>query len=371
MSPYPAYLGFTQPSPWLGLAACVLLGLAVASRLFTDRAGRNLGSEMAVGLVAYMAVGHELMFGTSLGGVFGRFWPALLGPLSAGAGAGESLLAWHAVFRLFETLLCLFALGILLEGLACAPARARRLGAALFCGLAYPLFGHWVWGPGGWLARLGFIDFAGSGLIFAAAGVCGLCGALNYPLPRGREAAKLGLAAWLGAGRVVLFSCAAACATASQGGPALEVLFKLLAAGFCGWLGFYLVDLAYGRGEARLAALAGLPAALAGLAAGALTFSWLTACLLGFFCGVAAYFCLRFSRKSLQLPFSAALLSLLAAFGWLGCLAAGLWGEYPSGLAAGFWTVQALGALTGFVWFYGLSAAFFRYCGTKWPQGES
>ncbi len=43
-------------------------------------------------------------------------------------------------------------------------------------GVIYPIFGHWVWG-GGWLASLGFKDFAGSSVVHMCGGLIGLVGA--------------------------------------------------------------------------------------------------------------------------------------------------------------------------------------------------
>lgn len=56
----------------------------------------------------------------------------------------------------------------------------------LFCGaIYYPLFGAWTWG-GGWLSQLGnnidlglgYVDFAGSGVVHAMGGVAALAGAI-------------------------------------------------------------------------------------------------------------------------------------------------------------------------------------------------
>ena len=56
----------------------------------------------------------------------------------------------------------------------------------LFCGaIYYPLFGAWTWG-GGWLGQagtrlglgIGYVDFAGSGVVHAVGGVAALAGAL-------------------------------------------------------------------------------------------------------------------------------------------------------------------------------------------------
>lgn len=50
--------------------------------------------------------------------------------------------------------------------------------SALFVSLIlFPFFACWTWG-GGWLARLGFVDFAGSGVVHALGGLFALAGAL-------------------------------------------------------------------------------------------------------------------------------------------------------------------------------------------------
>ncbi len=41
----------------------------------------------------------------------------------------------------------------------------------------YPICAGWIWSDG-WLQRLGFIDFAGSGAIHLLGGVCGLIGTI-------------------------------------------------------------------------------------------------------------------------------------------------------------------------------------------------
>jgi Amt family ammonium transporter len=44
-------------------------------------------------------------------------------------------------------------------------------------GLIYPITGHWIWG-GGWLAKLGMFDFAGSTVVHSVGGWAALAGAL-------------------------------------------------------------------------------------------------------------------------------------------------------------------------------------------------
>ena len=58
----------------------------------------------------------------------------------------------------------------------CVAERIKYLSFILFSlllvGIAYPITGHWIWG-GGWLAQMGFWDFAGSTVVHTVGGVAG------------------------------------------------------------------------------------------------------------------------------------------------------------------------------------------------------
>src|SRR3954447_6209173 len=56
-------------------------------------------------------------------------------------------------------------------------------------GFIYPIFGHWIWGPGGWLASMDtpFRDFAGSTVVHTIGGVLALCGAIALGPRLGRK----------------------------------------------------------------------------------------------------------------------------------------------------------------------------------------
>ncbi len=49
--------------------------------------------------------------------------------------------------------------------------------SAIISGFIYPIEAHWTWG-GGWLAEMGFHDFAGSNCIHMVGGICALIGAI-------------------------------------------------------------------------------------------------------------------------------------------------------------------------------------------------
>jgi len=59
------------------------------------------------------------------------------------------------------------------------------LESAVLSGFLYPLFGHWAWG-GGWLASIGYHDFAGSSVVHLMGAGVGLTGILLLGSRKGR-----------------------------------------------------------------------------------------------------------------------------------------------------------------------------------------
>jgi Amt family ammonium transporter len=59
------------------------------------------------------------------------------------------------------------------------------VGVVFVTGIIYPIFGHWTWGhlfcpeQAGWMAGLGFIDFAGSTVVHSIGGWFALAGAVT------------------------------------------------------------------------------------------------------------------------------------------------------------------------------------------------
>lgn len=60
----------------------------------------------------------------------------------------------------------------------CVVARMTILGYFLWAFFhvcwTYPVVAHWVWAQGGWLNKLGFIDFAGTSVVHLVGGSAGL-----------------------------------------------------------------------------------------------------------------------------------------------------------------------------------------------------
>ena len=57
--------------------------------------------------------------------------------------------------------------------------------AAVITAVIYPIVGHWIWG-GGWLAEMGFMDFAGSTVVHSVGGWAALMGIILIGARKGR-----------------------------------------------------------------------------------------------------------------------------------------------------------------------------------------
>ncbi|MCL6614018.1 MAG: ammonium transporter [Firmicutes bacterium] len=126
--------------------------------------------DFAVGTIAYWAVGFAFMFG--VGSFIGKGGFFLTGSYEH-LGLNIPL----PVFLLFQTVFAGTAATIVSGAMA---ERTKFISYLIYSAvislIIYPVVGHWVWG-GGWLAKLGFIDFAGSTVVHSVGAWCALLGA--------------------------------------------------------------------------------------------------------------------------------------------------------------------------------------------------
>ena len=145
---------------------------------------KNIGLYAVAGIM-FFAVGYNLMYLNVDGGFMGTLLPwsaddsaALAGDFSAGHSSSSD---WF-----FQMVFVATAASIVSGALA---ERIKLWPFFLFCailtGIIYPISGSWVWG-GGWLASLGFKDFAGSTLVHSVGGWAALCGAIMLGARRAR-----------------------------------------------------------------------------------------------------------------------------------------------------------------------------------------
>ncbi len=133
--------------------------------------------DFCIGTPLYWLVGFGIMFGTS-SAFFGGIDLFAVGGYS---GAYDSILPDGVplyAYMIFQTVFCATSATIV------SGAMAERTKFSAYCVysaiislIIYPISGHWIWG-GGWLAQLGFHDFAGSTTVHMVGGVAALVGAI-------------------------------------------------------------------------------------------------------------------------------------------------------------------------------------------------
>jgi Amt family ammonium transporter len=170
---------------WTLLAAVLVMFMQAGFAMLTAGFSRSKNAcnmlmknlmDFCFGTIFYWAVGFGLMFGAGnlLFGTSGFFLKDV--------GDTFSSLSWSVVplecKYFFQLVFCATAATIV----AGAMAERTKFIAYIFYSIAitaviYPIVGHWIWG-GGWLAKLGMWDFAGSSVVHSTGGWLALVGAV-------------------------------------------------------------------------------------------------------------------------------------------------------------------------------------------------
>ena len=163
---------------WVLLGAVLVFfmqpGFAMVETGFTR--AKNAGNivmknfmDFALGSIVFWVLGFGLMFGKDIAGFIGT--PDFF--VTGDYGAAYPSMAYF----IFQTVFCATAATIV------SGAMAERTRFSVYCiyscvisALIYPISGHWIWG-GGWLAQMGFHDFAGSLAVHSVGGTAALVGA--------------------------------------------------------------------------------------------------------------------------------------------------------------------------------------------------
>jgi ammonium transporter, Amt family len=140
----------------------------VTSKSVSVICAKNIGLYAISGIMFWL-VGYNLAYGIPEGGYIGNFTPwSDESTLEKSYSDGSD---WF-----FQMVFCATTVSI------CSGAMAERiklwpffLFAAILSGIIYPIIMGWQWG-GGWLASIGFSDFAGSTLVHSTGGAAALAG---------------------------------------------------------------------------------------------------------------------------------------------------------------------------------------------------
>lgn len=140
----------------------------------------------AVSSIAFLLLGFGLMFGDGNGfiGMSGLWFAggADNSPMTGDAYKGVySALNWTGTPLWAKFFFQLVFAGTAATIVSGAVAERIKFGAFflfsfVMVGVIYPIGGHWIWG-GGWLAKMGMLDFAGSTVVHSIGGWAALTGA--------------------------------------------------------------------------------------------------------------------------------------------------------------------------------------------------
>ncbi len=123
--------------------------------------------DFCIGCPMFILIGFSLLLGEDLAGFIGR--------------PGFDIFTHYAEFDwsgfVFNLVFCATTATIVSGAMA---ERTKFFSycvySAIISALIYPIEAHWIWG-GGWLAQMGFHDYAGSTAIHMVGGICALIGA--------------------------------------------------------------------------------------------------------------------------------------------------------------------------------------------------
>jgi Amt family ammonium transporter len=141
---------------------------------------------MALISVQWVLWGYSLAFGPDKGGVIGGLEWAGLRHVGAEPFPAYSATIPHSAFMLFQMMFAIIT-PALITG---AFAERKKFSAFIVFTLAwatlvYDPLAHWVWGDGGWLKKLGALDFAGGTVVHISSGVSALVCAIMIGKRRG------------------------------------------------------------------------------------------------------------------------------------------------------------------------------------------
>ena len=381
---------FTVNNLWILVATCFVfimhLGFASLEAGFVQR--KNVVNILfknsmiiSIGLLTYYVIGYNLMYpGEGYeGGFVGRFFAPL--DWAGGAVADYAVAAEEGatytgysdfIFQaMFAATCATIVSGAVAERIKLVPF---LLFATLFVAISYPITGMWHWG-GGWLAEMGFYDFAGSTLVHAAGGFAALAAIILLGARRGKyrpdgqitaiPGHSMPLAAigvfllWFGwygfNGGSVL--------SADANGVSLVFVTTSLAAAAGGIAAFFTAYIMFKSYDLSMV-LNGILGGLVGITAGADSVTGGSAIIIGLIAGIIIPLSIVFFDKTLKLDDPVGATSVHGVCGIWGTLAVGIFGIGEFSFVTQLIGTLAVGAFS-FVTSFGIFAALKAIMGIR------
>ena len=136
--------------------------------------------------ILWVVCGYSLAFGeSSMGGLVGSFSVAMLNGVTFDTPSSVLPTIPESVFVMFQMTFAIITPALIVGAFAERMRfSAMLLFSALWLLVVYAPVAHWIWG-GGWLAAMGFRDFAGGAVVHVTAGSAALVAALVMGNRRG------------------------------------------------------------------------------------------------------------------------------------------------------------------------------------------
>ncbi len=165
---------------WMAAGFAMLEAGLVRTKNVSMQLTKNIALYSIAGLM-YWLIGYNLMYTGVDGGYFGTPVPVSL-PDPAGEAAGlakEGATMYAAASDWFFQMVFVATAASIVSGTLAERIKLWPflIFTVILTGIMYPITGAWKWG-GGWLDKMGFLDFAGSTIVHSVGGWAALAGAL-------------------------------------------------------------------------------------------------------------------------------------------------------------------------------------------------
>jgi ammonium transporter, Amt family len=250
---------------------------------------------VALGVITlqWVLFGYSLAFGPDVGGVIGS--PAYLLLHGVGFEPRAGMTVPHLLFMVYQMMFAAITPALVSGAFAERISfRAYLLFTVIWSTLVYDPVAHWLWAPGGWLATMGALDFAGGMVVHVTSGLSALVFAfvlgkrIGYPrekiVPHNLTMTLLGAGLlWFG-----WFGFNGGSALAADGVAVLALVNSQIAAA-AGALTWMAIDLKRWKKGSSLGFASGFVAALATITPTAGYIGPMAAIVVGFGAGILCY----------------------------------------------------------------------------------
>jgi len=178
----------TGDTAWMLISAALVLLMTPGLALFYGgmvRAKNVLGTIMhsfiiiAIITVQWILFGYSLAFGPDVGGIIGNLsWFGLNG-VGLDPYPDYAATVPHQVFMIYQGMFAIITPALITGAIAeRMKFKTFIVFTVLWATLVYDPMAHWVWGVGGWIRKMGALDFAGGTVVHISSGISALAAAL-------------------------------------------------------------------------------------------------------------------------------------------------------------------------------------------------